>query len=178
MTESVRLAIKVVRDGNTDSLICETRYKEPIIMGVIKNFDMDALRKERARKAASGGVDLVAGLKEISPEIETLKVGETAQVEIPGKTLDEKKANLRKTVMSITAKIGNLTCQGGEWEGKSFDTVSDGEKYIYVQRGNNLKGDDIPVRRRGGGGGRKAKAKPDTKGTTTVEDGATVTEHA
>lgn len=141
---------------------------------VIKNFDMDAFRRQRAAKQAAGGVDLVEALKGISPEIETLKVGETAVVDIPGRNLTEKQAGLRKAVMSVTAKLSNLTCKGGKWEGRTYDTVSNPEKgVIYVQRGSNLKAEEIKERKRGG-----RKPKAETNASTETQDGATVTEHA
>lgn len=120
---------------------------------ILKNFDLDAIRKERARKAANGGIDLEQGLNQISPEIGQLKVGETVQLDIPGG-----KPELRKFVMSITAKLNNLTPQGGKWEGRSFDVISNGEDTVYVQRGPDLKGKDIPVRNRRGGGKGNTKA--------------------
>jgi hypothetical protein len=141
------------------------------IMG--KDFDFDAIRKERARKAASGGVDLETGINQISPDIAKLKIGQTAQVEIP----DYKNTNaegtpvgLRKFVMSITAKLNNLTPAGAPWAGRQYKVVSDGARYVYVQRGPDLT---APVVRNRRGGGRKPA------GNTSVEDsGAKVTEHA
>lgn len=145
---------------------------------ILRNFDLDTIRKARARKAASGGVDLVEGINQISPSIERLKSGETVKLEIPGG-----KDNLRKFVMSITAKLNNLTPAGGHWEGRTFDVVSDGEANVYVQRGNDLKGAAIPVRKRRGGGGRKpataaAPATGAAAGTAVADGGAVVQEHA
>lgn len=122
-------------------------------MSILKNFDIDSIRKARARKNATGGVDLEAGLRQLSPDIEKLKVGETAQIEIPNDT------GLRKFVMSITAKLNNLTPKNGKWEGRQFRVVSDSEKYVYVQRAEDLKGAAIVERKRGGGGRPKGSGK-------------------
>lgn len=139
-------------------------------MAIIKNFDFDELRRLRAR-SNSKPVDLVAGLNEISGDIAKLKVGETAQLEIP----DYQKTNeagspvqLRKFVMNITAKLNNLTPKGGQWEGRQYKVGSDAERYVYVLRGPDLKASEIPERKRGG---RKAASSVTT-------EGATVTEHA
>lgn len=135
-------------------------------MTIIKGFDLEALRRERARNAARSGVGLVEGLREISPDIEKLKVGETAKIAIPEGT------GVRKFVMGITAKLNNLTPKGGEWAGRSFDIANDGAGHVYVQRGEDV----TPVERsRGGGGRRKASA---TGKTTVAESGAKVTEAA
>ena len=100
-------------------------------MGIIKGFDMNALRKSRQKAAAKQ--DNVAAIREISPEIEQLKVGETAVIE--GITAD----NARKMVMSVTAKLRHLTAKGGEWAGKAFDTASDPDSgKLYVQRKSNV----------------------------------------
>jgi hypothetical protein len=121
-------------------------------MSILKNFDLDSIRKARARNAARSGMDLVTALAAISPDIANLKVGETAKVDKP------EGMGLRKAVMQITAKVNNLVPQGGEWEGRQFDIVSDGDSTIYVQRGPDLKGKDIPVRARRGGGRKPATA--------------------
>lgn len=145
-------------------------------------FDINALRKTRA--AAKSKVDLVAGLAEISPEIERLKVGETCVIE--GVT----KADNRKVVMSITAKLSHLCAKGGDWAGRSFDVASDSDAgKVYVQRNSNLKPEDVQERKKGGGGGRRKKADTQTtqeaveavtQGATETVDagGATVKEHA
>lgn len=130
---------------------------------VLKNFDLGELRRKRARQAATGGMDLVAAITAIDPNIAGLKVGETVQLEIPGKNADERKAGLRKFVMSITAKLNNLTPKGGAWEGRTFDVASDGEEYVYVQRGDDLKGDKIPVRARRGRGAANANTSTGTQ---------------
>lgn len=137
------------------------------IMG--KDFDFDAIRKERARKAASGGVDLETALRQISPDIEKLKVGQTAQIPIA------KGTGLRKFVMSITAKLNNLTPKGAPWEGRQFRVISDGADNVYVQRGEDTK--NAPVRERRGGGRKPATANASDSGSkeTTVEGGAVVT---
>jgi hypothetical protein len=136
-------------------------------MTILKNFDMDALRRERARKAASGGVNLVDGINQISPDIGKLKVGETAALPIPAGS------TLRKFVMSITAKLNNLTPAGGDWAGRTFKVASDGETTVYVQRGED--GEAVVRNRRGGGKGNRKAATADA---TTVVKGAKVTEHA
>jgi hypothetical protein len=137
-------------------------------------FDIEAFRRERARKAALGGVDLVSALNQIAPDIEKLKVGETAQLDIP-----EGKKGLRKFVMSITAKLANLTPKGGDWEGRTFHVVSDGEATLYVQRGED---DPNPkARKKASGGGRPRKnATADTgaAGISKANSGALVEEHA
>lgn len=117
-------------------------------MTVIKNFNMDDIRKKRARMAASGGVSLVDSLAAISPDIAKLNVGET--VKIP----NAKAGELRKTVMGITAKLSNLTCKGGDWAGRSFDVASDptdGNGVVYVQRGEDTKAPKERARGRSGG---------------------------
>ena len=134
-------------------------------MTILKDFDFDEIRRKRQRASAQP-TDLVAGLREISPEIEKLKVGETARLEIPGG-----QKNLRKFIMSITAKLNNLTPQGGAWAGRQYRTISDGEKYVYVQRGQDLKANDIPARKRGG-------RRPAGGDTSQSGSGAVVTEHA
>jgi hypothetical protein len=136
-------------------------------MTILKNFDMDALRRERAKKAARGGKDLVEALRQISPDIENLKVGDTAKIAIP------EGVGLRKFVMSITAKLNNLTPKEAPWAGRTFAIANDGAGNVYVQRGK----DETPrVVKRGGGGGRKPKAS--TPATSTSESGAKVTENA
>lgn len=118
-------------------------------MAILKDVNMDDLRRKRARLAASGGTDLVAGITAISADIPNLKVGETTKVKSPAGV------TLRKTVMSITAKLSNLTCKGGAWAGRTFDTVSDpeeGDGVVYVQRGPDTK--TPKERKRGTGGGR------------------------
>lgn len=113
-------------------------------MAILKNFDMEALRKERAKLAASGGVNLVESLRQISPDIEKLKVGETAEIPIPAGM------SIRKHVMSITAKLNNLTPKGGEWEGRQFKVASN-DANTYVQRGEDLPKGKAVVRARGNG---------------------------
>lgn len=153
-------------------------------------FDINALRKERARKASNkSGMSKVDGLRQISPDIEKLNIGQTAQIPLPSKD------KLRSVVMGISSKLSFLTCKGGEWEGKDFSVVSDGEEYVYVQRGPNLKGDDIKVRQPGGrkaGVPNKPKAEETSETetpeeaaedvengeTVTVSDGVIIKEHA
>ena len=139
-------------------------------MTILKNFDFDELRRQRAR-ANTKPVDLVAGLNEISGDIAKLKVGETAQLEIPDYQNTSESGSpvqLRKFVMNITAKLNNLTPLDGQWEGRQFKVGSDGQRYVYVHRGPDLKGKDIPTRKRGGR----------TAASTAPVEGATVTEHA
>lgn len=147
---------------------------------ILNNFDMNALRLERARKAARGGTSLIDGLNQVAPQIAELKPGQTAKLAIPNYDTDPKGA-VRKFVMAITAKTSNLVVQGGEWAGRTFDIANDGAGYLYVQRGNDLKGDKIPVRTRRGPGS-KAKAATEAPSgevtVSTVESGATVTENA
>jgi hypothetical protein len=113
-------------------------------------FDINALKA--ARQAKTAKVDLVGELAKISPEIATLKVGETAVIEGVVKT------DIRKIVMGITAKLSHLTAKGGDWAGKDFDVASDADAgIVYVQRGSNLKPEQIKERKKGGGGGRKKK---------------------
>jgi hypothetical protein len=146
-------------------------------MTILRNFDLDSIRKERARRAAAGGVNLVDAINQISPDIGKLKVGETAKLPIPNGMA------LRKFVMSITAKLNNLTVKGADWEGHTYRTVSDGESHVYVQRGPDAKAADIrvPNRRGGGGRGRKASGTAPASGaapsTGQAESGATVTAH-
>lgn len=146
-------------------------------------FDMAAHRKSRQAKTAK--VDLIAGLNEISPEIAALKVGETVQLS------GVEKGNIRKVVMSLTTKLSHLTAKGGEWEGKSYDVASDSDAgIVYVQRGRNLKPEEVKVRRKGGGGGRRKKADAPAQTEATpadtvakgedakVENGTVIKEHA
>lgn len=154
-------------------------------MSILKNFDLDTIRRERARKAAGSGVDLVAGLNAISADIAKLGVGDTAKLEIPNyknTNKDGHPTELRSFVMSITAKLNNLTPRGGDWEGRTFKVISDGERYVYVQRGNDLKGKDIPERKRSGrraGTTAEQASEAVASGETVSEKAGTlVTEHA
>lgn len=111
--------------------------------GIIKGFNLDDIRKKRARLNASNGVDLLTALRAINPDIEKLNVGDTLPIKV------EKRENLRKTVMQIVAKLSNLTPKGGDWAGRKYDVVSDPETLIvYVQRGE----DGEPVERKRGTG--------------------------
>lgn len=118
--------------------------------GIIKGFDISAIRKKRARLAASGGVDLEAAIAAISADIPKLQIGETVKLVVP------KGVAVRKHVMQITAKLSNLTPKGAAWEGRQFDVVSDPDEgetgVVYVQRGPDTK--TPKVRARGTGGGR------------------------
>lgn len=150
-------------------------------MSILKNFDLDKLRKERARKGTT--TDLVAGLNQIAPDVAKLNVGETAKIKIP------EGVSTRKHVMAITAKLNNLTPKGAAWEGRRFKVLSDGIEFVYVQRGEDLAKKDIKARNRGRAGGRrKAVEAPEVQGAGTVtapdnhngakQSGARVTEHA
>ena len=141
-------------------------------MSILKNFDMNELRLERARRAARGSVSLEDGLRQIAPEIEKLKVGETAKLDIPNFGNDDNAT--RKFTMSITAKTSNLTAKGGAWEGRFFDIASDGMGALYVQRGKDLTGKDIKVRAKRG-----ARKSNTGNGDTAVDNstGSTVTQH-
>lgn len=131
------------------------------------DFDFDAIKRARARRAASGGVDLETALNQISPDIGKLKVGQTAQLDIP------KDMGLRKFVMSITAKLNNITVKGQAWAGRTFRVASDGEGHVFVQRGEDAKAPRVAQRRTGGG------PKPAGSKTTQAADGkALVTENA
>lgn len=115
-------------------------------------FDINALKKSRAANKAK--IDLVAGIREISPEIEKLLVGETCVIE------GVEAANIRKVVMQVTAKLSHLTAKGGDWAGKAFQTASNADEgKVYVQRGPNVKPENLVERKKGGGGGRKKKTE-------------------
>lgn len=143
------------------------------IMG--KDFDFEAIKRARQR-SKSNPTDLVAALKAIAPDIEKLKAGQTARLEINdmAKVLeikaDDENRN-RKAVMAITAKLNNLTPLGGAWAGRVYRVISD-ENYVYVQRGNDVE----PVARKRGG--RKPASATKSGDTVTQGDGALVTEHA
>jgi hypothetical protein len=138
-----------------------TKNEEELNMTILKNFDLEALMRDRARRAAGGGVDLEAGINQISPDIAKLKIGETAQITIPNASA------LRKFVMSITAKLNNLTPKGGKWEGRQFKVVSDGEKFVYVQRAPDNA--NPVVRKRGNGGGRRKAVAAAASGTGAAQ---------
>lgn len=140
-------------------------------MTILKNFDIEALRRQKARKAASGGVSLVDAINEISPDIAKLKVGETAAVAVP------KGIKLRVAVMNIVAKLNNLTPKGGEWEGRDYAVVSDGEATVYVQRGEDLK-EPVERKRRGPGSKAETKAEEAPKATETASTGTSTTSTA
>jgi hypothetical protein len=142
-------------------------------MSILKNFDMDALIKARARNSV-GAKDLEGELRQLAPEIEKLNTGETAKMKIPA-GLDS-----RKFIMQITAKVSNLTPKGGAWEGRKFKIAGDGAEFVYCQR---LADGKAEVRKRGGGGGRKPKAAttstptPTPASETNTDDKAIVREH-
>jgi hypothetical protein len=142
------------------------RNEEERNMSILKNFDIEKIRKERAKKLAGGAVDLVAAINEISTDIAKLNVGETAKIAIP------EGQGLRKFVMSITAKLNNLTPKGGAWAGRQFKVISDGEKFVYVQRGEDNK---APVERRRGNGGGRRKAVAPAEGAAAVAEGGEAT---
>lgn len=160
-------------------------------MAILKNGEIDlvALRKSKAKTANK--TDLVAGLRQVSPEIEQLKVGQTATIE------NVSKANIRKVVMSVTAKLSHLTAKGAEWAGRKYETASDADAgIVYVQRQTGCKPEDAPVRRTGGGRRTKAEIEAanaakaameaeatdntDSEGsdTVTADSGVVIKEHA
>lgn len=113
--------------------------------GIIKGFNLEDIKRKRARLNASGGVDLVTAINAIDPRIAELKPTETIKV---ASTPD----NLRKTTMGIVAKLSNLTCAGAPWAGRKFDVVSDpDDNVVYVQRGMD---GEAKERKRGRAGGR------------------------
>lgn len=131
-------------------------------MAILKSgeFDMAALKKSRQKKATR--VDLLGGLRQVSPEIEQLKVGQTA--EISGVKAD----SIRKTVMAITAKLTHLTANGGEWAGRKYEVASDADSgKVYVQRQTGVKPEEAPVRRTGGG--RKSNAQKAAEAASNSE---------
>jgi len=145
---------------------------------IIKGFDLDAIRKSRARLAASGGVDLVSAIDAISPLIGKLAVGETILLPIP------EGSSKRKFVMQITAKLNNLVPKGAPWEGRTYKVLSDGENGVYIQRGEDAK--EAVERKRGNGGGRRKAAtgseaveagKAHLNGAVQSEGGALVKQH-
>ena len=148
-------------------------------------FDIEAHRKARQSKAAK--TDLVSALRQISPEVEKLKVGQTAVIE------NVEAGKLRSVVMSITAKLSHLTARGGEWAGREYGVASDSETgTVYVQRQTGCKPEDAPIRATGGGRPKGSKNKPESaegvedtteadnseETTATTEEGAKVVEHA
>lgn len=145
---------------------------------VLKNFDMEALRKERARKAASGGVDLEDAINQIGDgAIAKLNVGETAQIPLEGDESDPNR--VRKNVMNITAKVNNLTYAGAPWAGRQYKVMSDGEEFVYVQRGEDLPKNKHRQRKVRQPNAPRQAAQADADGaTTTVSGGAVVTENA
>lgn len=149
---------------------------------ILKSFDMDALRRKRAAKTATADpAALIEGLNQISPLIAKLETGQTAKVNRPDGIA------MRGFVMSITAKLSNLTPKGAPWEGRTYDTLSDpdeGERgVVYVQRGPD---GEAKVRKRGRTGGRR-KAPAEAASTPAANGeggevggsgGAIVTTHA
>lgn len=122
---------------------------EQVLEGnILANFDINALKKEKARKSVSG--DLEEALNKISPAIALLSVGQTARVPFPDQS------NKRSFVMSITAKLSNLCAAGRKWAGRDFDTVSGDDGILYVARLPDL---DEPKVRKTGGGRKKGSGK-------------------
>lgn len=124
-------------------------------MSILKSFDMEALRRKRAaQQSRANPADNIEGLNQIAPEIARLAVGETAKVKRP------EGIEMRKFVMSITAKLSNLTPKGAPWAGRVYDTLSDNEEgatgVVYVQRGPD---GEPKVRKRGRTGGRRKAAE-------------------
>lgn len=108
------------------------------VMGA--DFDFDSIRKGRQRKRARDGKTLAEELAAISPDVANLNVGQTCRIDIP----KDYGKSYRSFVMSIVAKVNNLTPKGGEWEGRDFDISGDpdlGENgQVYVRRNADLKG--------------------------------------
>ena len=116
--------------------------------GIIKGFNLDEIRKRRARLNASNGVSLIDGINAIDSRIGELKPTETIKVAVP------KDMGKRKMVMQIVAKLSNLTAKGGDWAGRKFDVVQDPQDdVVWVQRGADVTPKE---RKRGTGGGRPA----------------------
>lgn len=140
-------------------------------MTILSNdFDFESIRKARARRAASGGVDLATALDSISPEIGKLKAGQTAKLPVGGEATD--KNRFRKAVMAITAKVNNITVKGAPWEGRVYRVISDGVDSVYVQRGDDLKASAIRERK---ARGPRSKASAPAANVSTAKDGALVT---
>lgn len=132
---------------------------------ILKNFDMDALRKKRA-SISNGKTDLAAALRQIAPEIEKLNVGETAKIIVPE---DKRGDGLRGFVMSITAKISNLTPKGEPWAGRVYDSAASVEgDILYVQRGK----DETPKPRKRGGPPTKAEKARRAEEAKAAEEAA------
>jgi hypothetical protein len=153
-----------------------------------KPFDMEALKKQRQKKA-QGTVDLVAALNAISPLIARLEPGQTAKLPLP-----EGEGGERKFIMGVTAKLTNVTIKGAAWAGRTYKVAGDGEGYVYVQRGQDGTAKTI---KRGSGGGRRKKVAEAAENVTggaiatvtggevsttapvpAVQEAAKVTEHA
>lgn len=136
---------------------------------IISNFDFEGLLRRKAR-AAAGSADLVAALAKLSPDIQNLKVGDCAKIVIPA-TVDGKPITERQFIMSITAKLNNLTAKGREWAGKKFRSGSE-DGVLYVFRDD----DGEPVERKKGPGRPKkvvqaqATTTPETKPTTNENE--------
>lgn len=162
MTEEQRKQIeangfRIRNDGKImnaeGKLIAQTVAEQVAAGGIIANFDINSLRKARARQAANGNVNLVEALKGIAPQIELLAVGQTARIPMP-KSSPNGKDPTRQFVMSIVTKLNNLTAKGREWAGRRFDSMSDETKeFFYVTRL-----EDGEPKERKQGTGRKGKA--------------------
>lgn len=155
-------------------------------MAILNKGEIDLAALRKARQAKASKTDLVAGLRQVSPEIELLKNNQTASIE------GVKPADIRKVVMSITAKLSHLTARGGAWAGRKYEVASDADAgIVYVQRQTGVKPEDAPIRRTGGG--RKPKSEtpapaptgeaqdPESEATgdtVTSGDGVSVVEHA
>lgn len=130
-----------IRDGGK---MVSAAMAEQIVAGnMFANFNMEDLKKKKARKAATGTVDLVAELDKIAPAIGLLKVGGTARIPVPkgdvfrkGKGGVEKKLDpLRSFVQSIVTKVNSVTQKDHPWSGRVFDIVSDDSKeFLWIAR--------------------------------------------
>ncbi len=121
---------------NAEGRLVSQAMAEQVVAGnMLSNFSMDELRKKKARKAATGTTDLISTLREMSPAIELLAVGQTAKIAIPKVAAKEGKDPKRSFVMGITTKLNNVTMKGREWAGRVFDTASDDTgEFVYVAR--------------------------------------------
>lgn len=192
MTDVNKIEAAGFKTDKNGNVITQSGHKvskdvaEQVVQGnILSNFNLDELRKRKARAAATGSADLVSALNTISPAIALLQVGQTAKIAIP-KSVAGGKDPKRSFIMGIVTKLNNLTQKGREWEGKVFDTLSDPEgDFAYVAR---LDDTDTPHVRKSGGGRKKANsmdrlAKASEKveqelGEKTEQESAEVTEEA
>lgn len=138
---------------NAEGKLVPQAVAEQVMGGsIIAGFDIEKLRKSRARQAANGNTDLVEALRKITPAIELLQIGQTAKIPMPKESANGKDPT-RQFVMSIVTKLNNLTSLGREWAGRKFDALSDENKeFFYVTRL-----EDGEAKERKASTGRKAK---------------------